>query len=129
MADDSLFFSLVANAWTDDVSDPFLSSFSDNFSQQVRFGLSNRQIYNYAFQNGEIHSYSIPSTVGQYLFLRVIGEIRLEVFNGSGAAGIFPCYGTAILPGIIILTPTALTGIIIYGLQDDSAVQFLFATP
>lgn len=135
MSDYTLFLSAVASVWPDNVNDPSYSAQPFSFSKQISSGINYQKVEDIEIDNGETRAISLSNhlfSAQDILCLSVVGSVRVETVAQDGAfapiTGAIPVYGTAKLPGKLMLSTYNVTSYTLRGLSDNSKVDLYLAT-
>lgn len=134
MSNATLFFTPIANAWGEDVSDPVLALTTQAFLPDVSGGLSAWRTEQIVLDTGDTRSVTIQGLAladSLVFWCSVVGHVRMDTVgkdtNGSTTInGYIPTYGTARYPGKLFLSTYNISSVTLTGLADASVVEFGF---
>lgn len=134
MSDFTAFVNAYGIAFTDDVSDPYDSKEWTEFDQQIRYNVKAKKIEEVTLDNTATRTLNFTGVVAsdwRFLLIRVIGTGTVNTTGtdqaAAGISGITGVYGTAVLPGIVMLSTYNLTAITLASLADGTVFEVFAA--
>lgn len=135
MSSETLFINALINTFPDDVPDPFFARWFNSFSKQVRYNVVQRKVASITLDAGQAKVIT-PATGAEsdwgFVLARVIGAARLETVgvdtdNTTPISGYTAAYGTAVLPGYVILSTYNVDTFTLHGEQDGTVIELFTA--
>ena len=131
----SLFMSPLHFAWSDNVDDPALSKFCSRFLGEENYNILYHKIEQYELDNTATRAISFANytrSEWSYIICRVVGSARLNTAGkdsdgSTSISGKLPVYGTALFPGVLILSSYNVDTFTIESLADDTTVELYAA--
>lgn len=127
----TLFMSPLHQAFSDNVNDPEDSQVVARLRGDVRQNILYQHVEQYSLDDGSTRAISYANytlTEWAFIVLRVVGEIKVTTVakDTDGSTDIsanLPCYGTALFPGILVLSTYNVSSFTVESLADDTTVQ------
>lgn len=139
----TLFVAGIANAFPDNVSDPFYSRWCDTYNRQIRYNVRQKLLENVALDDTDTRTIVIPTSAvlgdWQLIMLRVsssvagsAGKLLLTVVGKdtdgtTTITGYQRAYGTSYFPGVVFLSGYNLTSLTMTGQADGTTIDVFHA--
>lgn len=131
----TLFMSPLHQAYPDNVDDASMSQDATRFMGEIRQNILYHKIEQFELDDTDTRSISLANyarTDWCFLILKVVGEACVNTagkdYDGStDITGVLPVYGTALFPGIAILSSYNVDTFSVESLADDTKVALYAA--
>lgn len=128
-ANKTQFTNLFAVAFTDNVTDPFTSTWYREMDQQLRYNVLFDQVDEVTLNNTQVYTFNPASLAAGdwiYIVIRCVGQGYVTTHGNDASSspivGNTPIYGTSLLPGILFLSTYNLTSNPTVTSQADNSV-------
>ena len=129
------FVSAIHSAWGDNVTDPLLSHSAQQSICPAQYNVLTHKMEQFELDSAASRTVSFAnyaSSEWTFLVMRVVGKAYFNIagFDTDGVTAItskIPAYGTALLPGIAMISSYNVTSISVVSEQDDTTVELYAA--
>ncbi len=131
---DTLYFSPLVQSYTTNSPDPYYAAYADVSNPSCRFPLDRKFVRSVVLDESDTYVFTpsdLTSDAGSVVVAKVVGAARIKVTGvdsdlSTPTVGYLPTYGTAQLPGYVLLSTFNVSAFEILGQADDTTVELFY---
>ncbi len=131
---DTLYHNPLVQSYTTNSPDPYYAAYADVSNPSCRFPLDRKSVRSIVLDDAETYVFTpadLKSHDGSVIIATVVGAARIKVTGvdsdlSTPTVGYLPTYGTALLPGYVLLSTFNVSAFEILGQADDTTVELFY---